>query len=325
MKQVIFALLIIWCEACCCADNPASTSKLWVSTPLLAKIGDPFLLDVRMVPPLQRSVPVRLESNVPFSSSSGTTVVISPGSQLQITLKMLGGSSDGLAWIRGSTDGYGDNYSYMSLGFLGHIKSNAIGKLPYGSWSTIALALVDRDGKPLSSVVSFAILVQSTDALLKSDQERSSITLKLLRNANFTEPFQVKPISLQGGEVHLTTTLTSPNNFPDDFSLDSQYLTLQADPAWWVPLILAIGGGMIYGLYKSLNLGELPKEKVAPAIIVTLVTTAIAGLFGYLIASLDLLGLKLDPNSLRSYPLLGFLVAYIGVDPFVNKLAPKKP
>jgi hypothetical protein len=34
----------------------------------------------------------------------------------------------------------------------------------------------------------------------------------------------------------------------------------------------------------------------------------------YLTANLDLFGLKLDPNILRTYPLLGFLFSYIGID-----------
>jgi hypothetical protein len=45
-----------------------------------------------------------------------------------------------------------------------------------------------------------------------------------------------------------------------------------------------------------------------------IITSIVAGLLAYLTANLDLFGIKLDPNILRTYPLLGFLFAYIGID-----------
>jgi len=42
-------------------------------------------------------------------------------------------------------------------------------------------------------------------------------------------------------------------------------------------------------------------------------------LLAYLTANLDLFGVKLDPNILRTYPLLGFLFAYIGIDQLFAK------
>ena len=50
------------------------------------------------------------------------------------------------------------------------------------------------------------------------------------------------------------------------------------------------------------------------AIPLQIVTAIVVGLLAYLTANLDLLGLKLDPNVLGTYPLLGFLFAYIGID-----------
>jgi hypothetical protein len=50
------------------------------------------------------------------------------------------------------------------------------------------------------------------------------------------------------------------------------------------------------------------------AVPLQIITSIVAGLLAYLTANLDLFGIKLDPNILRTYPLLGFLFAYIGID-----------
>jgi hypothetical protein len=87
----------------------------------------------------------------------------------------------------------------------------------------------------------------------------------------------------------------------------------------WLPVVLALGGGLLYGIYKALDYTHWPPMHRLLAIGTLLGTSTIAGFVGYLIADLDLLGLKLDPNLLRTYPLLGFAVAYIGVDTLVIK------
>lgn len=43
-------------------------------------------------------------------------------------------------------------------------------------------------------------------------------------------------------------------------------------------------------------------------------TSILAGIIAWLFADFDILGIKLDPHVLRTYPLLGFLFSYIGID-----------
>lgn len=328
MKKVPSFLILVLSVVTPCfadgADDSVPSPHLAMTVPYAAtKVGESFQVRLSIDPPVQKTVRATFESNKNFSFEH-RTVEIRPGSKPSVTVKVMGAGADGLPYLNVFSDGYGDAELPVNVGFLGHIKMSSTRPLPYEGWSTITLALVDKDGKSFSTEKPLEVLVQSTDAALRMGGEQSGlIKLPLLRNANVTQPFQVRPLKLQGGDIHLNATLTT-EAIPG-FSLDTQYLSLQADPAWWLPLVLAIGGGLMYGIYKALNTAEWPKERVAYAIGAALLTSALAGLFGYLIASLDLLGLKLDPNSLRSYPLLGFLVAYIGVDPFVSKIVPKKP
>lgn len=321
IRRLLCLHLMMWSAACWPAQNDAPQPKVSIGVPYSAKIGEPFNVDISIYPPVKKPVRVRFETNGAFSLPKGP-LEIPPASPLPVTIKPLSANPDGIPWIQVFTDEYGEDHRWINLGFMGHVKASIMGKIPYGSWSTITLALVDKDGKPFSADVPLEVLVQSTDAALRMGAESGAIKISMLRNASFTNPFEIQPLSLKGGDIHLSTTLTS-GNLPD-YSLDTQYVTIAAEPAWWVPVVLAIGGGLLYGIYKVLNLAESATQRVRVAVTATIVTSAIAGLFGYLIASLDLLGLKLDPNSLRSYPLLGFLVAYMGVDPFVDRLAPKK-
>lgn len=66
----------------------------------------------------------------------------------------------------------------------------------------------------------------------------------------------------------------------------------------------------MYSLAQDVRLSSHWKRAVP----IQIVTAIVAGLLAYLTANLDLLGLKLDPNLLRTYPLLGFLFSYIGID-----------
>ena len=45
----------------------------------------------------------------------------------------------------------------------------------------------------------------------------------------------------------------------------------------------------------------------------------IGGIIAYLFAGYDLLGLKLDPNVLKTYPLLGFIFSYAGIEILLAK------
>jgi len=273
--KAICVLLIIWSAAyrfAEAADNDASPPEVRLSLPYSAKIGEPFVVDVRIEPPAKRTIQVKFITNGNISFTPKATLDIPPGSKQQITLKALSGSPDGIPYIEAHADGYTTGSAWIDLGFQGHVKANSIGKLPYGTWSAVTLALVDKDGKPFSATVPLKAHIQSTDAALKTDKEEGNdITLMLLRNANFSPPFEVRPLDVKGAEVHLTTTLTQ-SDIPE-YSLDTQYVALQADPAWWLPLLLAVGGGLMYGLYQALDFAKWPKEKVGIAITAALFTS----------------------------------------------------
>jgi hypothetical protein len=139
-------------------------------------------------------------------------------------------------------------------------------------------------------------------------------------DATLSPQFQLTPKNVQGGVSHLNTTLTLVDY---DFSLDSESFSLPTEAADWLPILLAVAGGFLYGIYKILNLDVTAKQNSFSGKTAMLVGSGLAGFVGYLVANLDLLGIKLDPSVLRTYPLLGFLVAYVGLDAFLKEKAPQ--
>jgi hypothetical protein len=85
--------------------------------------------------------------------------------------------------------------------------------------------------------------------------------------------------------------------------------SLQVVPVWWLPIALAMSGSLLYWIYSFAR-----KPVVSSAIFPEIIAGIFGGLIAYLFAGYDLLGLKLDPNVLKTYPLLGFLFAYVGID-----------
>ena len=71
----------------------------------------------------------------------------------------------------------------------------------------------------------------------------------------------------------------------------------------------------MHALYKFAKIKDLRMAQVWRI----LVTSAIAGAVAYLVAHEDILGLKLNPGVLRTYPLLGFLFSYLGFEALAGK------
>ena len=122
--------------------------------------------------------------------------------------------------------------------------------------------------------------------------------------------FSIISPSIWGGPVHLKVIAKTMGGGQ---SVAEGNFTFDTDPAVWLPISLAIGGALLYGVYSLAQDTKL-ESHWKRAVPFQIVVSVVAGLLAYLTANLDLFGVKLDPNILRTYPLLGFLFAYIGID-----------
>jgi hypothetical protein len=307
LASLVGSILVVGLD-CSVQANP----RILAGIPYAGKVGEQFQIELSLDPPNAKPVEVTFEPRDGIVYPK-TRFIVDPGVHQFLLAKPTTLGTDGLPWVHATASGYDAAWEAIDVGFLGHVKPSSVDKLPYNRPTSLTLLLVDQEGKPLRSDKELSLLIESTDASLKMNDQLGSLKLKLLRFANISSQFQVTPKNLEGGDIHINTTLM----FNEDFSLDSQSFSIRTEPAWWVPIAFAIGGGLLYGIYKALDFKNLPEKNRGWTIAGLIITSALSGFLGYLIANLDLLGLKLDPDVLRSYPLIGFIVAYIGMDSLV--------
>ncbi len=80
---------------------------------------------------------------------------------------------------------------------------------------------------------------------------------------------------------------------------------------------MAIFGAVLYFVYSVYS--DDKRENVRSKLWATLA----AGVIAWLFTGFDLLGLKLDTNSLRTYAITGFLFCFLGVDVLLTKRFPR--
>ena len=287
------------------ADTPAEPklkpkSSLGCAWPYRAEIGRPFVVAVALEAPDESSstmVPVTMGGHGDDVTYEPAAFTLSPGKKqfVNVTVKS---SRSGLVVMNafpGDDRGFCD--FVIDVGFQGHLKATAL-PLVYNEPQSLNVQIVDSNDKPIPADTSLKMSLQSADAVL------NAATLDVPIGSTESLPFLMRSMNLKGGPVHLLATLTTK----DRVVLSQNVFALDTEPVWWLPVLLAIGGGLLHGIYRALQ------EPRSRGLIVKLAISIVAGLVAYLFANLDLLGLKLDPHLLRTYPLIGFLFSFIGID-----------
>jgi hypothetical protein len=244
---------------------------------------------------------------------------LSPGERKQVTAT-INSSLSGLTSFsaRGSDGSFCENY--IVAGFLGHLKVEPV-RLAYNKARTLTVDVLDNNGNTISVGVPLYVYIETSDALLTQitvangrDRQQLAGTAEIFTEIgagnSSTSQFSIVSPSIWGGPVHLKViakTMGAGQSVAEgNFAFDT-------DPAVWLPISLAIGGALLYGIYSLAQDTKL-ESHWKRAVPFQIVISVVAGLLAYLTANLDLFGVKLDPNILRTYPLLGFLFAYIGID-----------
>lgn len=217
-------------------------------------------------------------------------------------------------------EGYLPYLNEVEVGFQGHLKVTHSTLLAYNDPAAVTIGIVDNNDKSLPVDVTLEMQIQAVDALLsdgtlgptKEAIWTDHVTLPINAGARSSPQFQIKSTNPKGGEVHILATLNLLGNggvvAQDSFSFP-------VNPAVWLPIILAILGSLLYGAY---NFVQSPKSRWQD-ILLQLAASIIGGVIAYLFTGFDLLGIKLDPNVLKTYPLLGFLFSYVGIEILLSK------
>jgi len=262
---------------------------------------------------------------------------LSPGHEQSVYVTLHpGAGSSGLVSIRAyPKDSHNWCEQIVDTGFQGHLQIADQKSLSYDEPRALDVQLLDGNNKPLGTGMSLTMEIQSADGLLSqvkqsSDDAWSSVLyLDMSPGASSTGQFRFKSTNIEGGPLHISAALRlMPNGVGLGNVLTQNTFSYEADPVMWLPIIMAIGGAWLHALYRISQ--ELPGtgqvassgsqiKGVGLFIVSTLLASALAGVVAWLFADFDLLGLKLDPHVLKTYPLLGFLFSYVGVDVILKK------
>ena len=223
----------------------------------------------------------------------------------------------GLASLAAFADGYDYFSRGLDVGFDGKVKVTSTAPLSYDEPGTLNVEIVGQDDKPLRFPNSLDVILESVDAALlvpnaDANQWTHSVTLSLGPGARSSPQFQIKSEKVRGGAVHLSTSLLL-----GDVVIGQENHSFEAAPASWLPVLLAIIGALLYGVYSILSDDSRTKWKQK------LLASAVAGTIAWLFTGFDLLGLKLDTSSLRTYAITGFLFCFLGVDVLLSKKFPR--
>ncbi len=315
----VACILLFGATAVDCAEQETTAPYVNVETNYFANVGETFLVYVSLVPASQSKAKITMDPTW-GTTFSRSTFVLGPGER-KIIRAAIKKSVSGISWIHASSlsPGYADGWTAVVVDFDGRLKLSSTSALSYESANTLTVSLVDRVGKPLRLPGELELRLASADGRLSFENSRlgNTISLKLPAGSQTSPQFQIRSTSITGGSIHLAGTLMIAGEAQ---VLAQEDFLLNADPAWWLPVLLAVMGGLLHGCYKALRLeDDMRKRQLVSKSFGILVGSALAGLIGYFFAHLDLLGFKLDPNVLRSYPLIGFLFSYFGFEVLLPK------
>jgi len=289
----------------------------------IQKLGQPFLVHVDIQPAQGIPVEVRMErGNIVYSQNTfrlrpgETRILEATVARTETGLDWVHGT--GLEWVHGIPTSLGESeaaYTLVSTGYLGQLKLSSADPLPYEAPTTLFFRIVDSGGKPLKIDAPQTVELYSSDAMITHATSQPKTDVKVLDLAareTLTKQFQIRPNSPFGGNMHLTAVLKS-----GDDVLTEETFVLITQPAYLLLLALAVAGALLHAIYRINRLSPFTwRETISICI-----ASVIAGCLAYLIANYDLFGLKLDPHVLRTYPLLGFLLSYFGIDVLADKFS----
>jgi hypothetical protein len=294
------------------------------TSPYRATVGKAFKVQVY----LKDDAPTKVE-RVTMGGSESITYdpdhfVLHKGTPLFVTATVKD-KGFGLAYVEAIGPKIGDFCDLtINIGFPGQLKA-PISSLSYNQPRTFSVQIADSNDKPLPVEAPLFMEIQSWDALLgersiprPEENPGRTIRLPVPIGSTSSPPFVVTAISEKGGTVHLLATLKTNTGAV----VAQSTLSVESKPEWWLPVAMAIAGALLYALYRVLQEDDLWKNwrTLLPR---RLLVGLFAGGIAYLFADSDPLGLKLDPHVLRTYPVLGFLFSFLGIDVLLSKFGPK--
>lgn|SRR5947209_5091037 len=308
-------------------DDEASDPGIGVDLPLRGIVaGQPFKISVWLdAADDGKTHAVYMDPSDSFEYTPAE-FALSAGKRQTVIAKLKKNES-GLAQINITSDGFHDFSFNVDAGFTGKLKAVTAQNMESLKTYPVTFSVVNGQDAPVHLDANALIRVRAVNGLLQGAPDQPwvpALKIPVLAGSTSSQAFLVKPSAITGEPVVLTASMYPWQN---DVVISDQRLELAVMPAWWYTLALAILGGCIPPIYRFLTAwadtepSETGRKKIPWARgMVKLITGAVAGVVAYLFAAWDIIGVKLDMSSSRTFLILGFLFSYIGVDVLMKRV-----
>jgi len=309
-------------------ENPAVTESLGVmeaDMTIKAQKDKPFAIDLWLVPKEKQfkgTVTVFMEQTAQMKYEP-RVFQIRPGERKTVMATVLG-TSCGLAPIQATADNWEDFDAVVDTGFSAKLKTNVIEPIDSGITKTFSIALEDAEGNPVSLDNDVELTLQSSKIKLKTFEDQNwheQIVLNMKRGTSATPPLNIQSDSLVADKALISAQLQV-----EDFVVHNADFWIDVKARWYVPLLMAMLGGVAYGVWKMFKESADPKNSLRSfsAIFGGLFAGAFAGALAYFLANWGVLGIKVDTTTLQGFVILGFLFSYVGVDTILKAVTTKE-
>lgn len=226
----------------------------------------------------------------------------------------------GLAELMVMSDCCEDIAVTVDAGFKGRLRWKTPPSLESRSVRPATIELVDSQDQPLALDAPMHLKLVATNAEIRAAGKPwgSALDFALGDGDRSTPTFEMRPTPLDvaSGTIQVTGYINKP-----DYIILKTNMDFDISPPWWLRLGMAACGGLLFSVYRIFR----KKSGWTLSSIVRAGGTGVAaGLFAYVLADLDVLGIKIDTTHLRAFVVLGLVVAYAGIEPILSAFV-KKP
>jgi hypothetical protein len=248
-----------------------------------------------------------------------------PNQRSTITAKVLR-SPSGLTEIRATAEGYKPLLVTIDSGFRGKLINTFPKEIEAGTTRSFVVKFVDEKGNPVSLETSGLLLVEGTATKLRIGNSNWSNSLKfnLDPGETCTPLLQARATSgIKANGSIRAQLLVNPLRKPP-MAVATEISEFQILPSWWLAMLTAAVGGTlssIYTLGKRRSIAGRGKATIAK-VSGTLFSGFLAGCLAYLLATWNILGIRVDTTSLRGFVVIGFLFSYLGIESVMKRIMP---
>lgn len=315
-------------------NGNSDIGQLRIDIPDNVEIGTPFNIDMWIDftdPSYSGSVKVFMEqtNKVLYEPRVFEVKPDEPRSQVKVTIVK---APSGLSLIRASANGLEELLEPLDVNFSIKLKPNNLDQaLVSGAVTNVNFDFVNGKGEPVALDAPIKLTLGSPNLYVRikaTDAWADSVEFDIPQNYTSTPPVQVKPRWLwspNNGLLGVTARITDKGNY--SFPVRNENIKFSVVPRWWLPLVVAILGGIIFSLYQAaqdwVKSTESKGRRVVPILIQRILPGTLAGALAYFLVNLNILGIKIDTTALQGFLVLGFLFAYVGIDTIL-KLVTKK-